>query len=448
MTTAPTAGVSQAGLDAYWMPFTSNRRYKQAPRLFSGASGMHYFTPEGRRVLDSAAGLWCVNAGHCHPRISEAIARQARELDYAPSFQLGHPAAFALAERITALAPAGIDHVFFTNSGSEAVDTALKIALAYHHACGNAGRVRLIGRERGYHGVGFGGISVGGIGSHRQPFGNLLASVDHLPHTYDRSRSAHTVGQPAWGAHLADALTDIVQLHGAQSIAAVIVEPVAGSTGVLVPPLGYLQRLREICDQHGILLIFDEVITAFGRLGRGFGADYFGVVPDMITCAKGMTNGAAPMGAVLVSGKVHQALMQGGPDRIELPHGYTYSGHPLACAAGLATLDVYAEEGLFERAAALEQGFGEAAHALKGSPGVLDIRSIGLLAAIDLEPIPGKPGRRAYECHLACLERGVMVRSTGDSMVVSPPLIAEQGHIEEMFGVLGDVLRQMGQSPG
>lgn len=433
-------GVTQAGLDAYWMPFTSNRRYKQAPRLFSSASGMHYFTPDGRRVLDSAAGLWCVNAGHCHPRITEAISRQARELDYAPSFQLGHPIAFEFAERLTSLAPEGIDHVFFTNSGSEAVDTALKIALAYHRAKGESGRVRLIGRERGYHGVGFGGISVGGIGGHRAPFGNLLASVDHLPHTYDRAKTAYSAGQPGWGAHLAGALTSLVQLHGAGSIAAVIVEPVAGSTGVLIPPLGYLQRLRDICDQYDILLIFDEVITAFGRLGRGFGADYFGVMPDLITCAKGMTNGAAPMGAVLASAKVHDALMQGPIDSIELPHGYTYSGHPLACAAGLATLDVYADEGLFERAAALEPYFQDAAHALKGTPGVLDIRNIGLLAAVDLEPVPGKPGRRAYECHLRCMEHGVMVRSTGDSMVLSPPLTVEKVQIDEMFSVLKDAV--------
>lgn len=432
---------TQAGLDAYWMPFTSNRRFKQAPHLFDRASGMYYFTADGRKVLDSAAGLWCVNAGHCHPHIVEAIGRQARELDYAPSFQVGHPLAFEFAERLTALAPAGIDHVFFTNSGSEAVDTALKIALAYQRARGEPGRVRLIGRERAYHGVGFGGISVGGIASHRLPFGNLLASVDHLPHTYDRSQTAFTPGQPQWGAHLADALTSLVQLHGAGAIAAVIVEPVSGSTGVLIPPLGYLQRLRAICDEHDIVLIFDEVITAFGRLGRGFGSDYFGVTPDLITCAKGLTNGAAPMGAVLASSKIHDVLMQGPIDKIELPHGYTYSGHPLACAAGLATLDVYADEGLFERAAGLEDYWRDVAHALKGLPGVLDIRTIGLLAAIDLEPIPGKPGRRAYECHSRCLEAGVMVRSTGDSMVLSPPLTVEKAQIDEMFGVVAEALK-------
>lgn len=431
----------QMKLDAFWMPFTSNRRFKQAPHLFSSARGMHYFTPDGRKVLDSAAGLWCVNAGHCHPHIVEAIARQAAELDYAPSFQLGHPRAFEFAGRLAAMAPTGIEHVFFTNSGSEAVDTALKIALAYQRARGEAGRVRLIGRQRAYHGVGFGGISVGGIAGHRLPFGNLLASVDHLPHTYDRSQSAYTPGQPEWGAHLADSLTDLVQLHGAGAIAAVIVEPVSGSTGVLIPPVGYLQRLRAICDEHDIVLIFDEVITAFGRLGRGFGSDYFGVTPDLITCAKGMTNGAVPMGAVLASTRIHDTLMQGPIDKIELSHGYTYSGHPLAAAAGLATLDVYEQEGLFERAAGLEQYFSDAAHAMKGLPGVLDIRSIGLLAAIDLEPIPGKPSRRAYECHSRCLEAGVMVRSTGDSMVLSPPLTVEKSQIDEMFGVVADALK-------
>lgn len=432
--------INQAGLDAYWMPFTSNRRFKQDPKIFTGASGMYYSTADGKQVLDSAAGLWCVNAGHCNPRIVEAIARQAGELDYAPSFQLGHPLAFELAERITSLAPQGLDHVFFTNSGSEAVDTALKIALGYHRARGEAGRTRFVGRERGYHGVGFGGISVGGIGGHRAPFGNLLSKVDHLPHTYNRTESAYSRGLPSWGGHLADSLIDLVQLHGADSIAAVIVEPIAGSTGVLLPPSGYLKRLRELCDRYGILLIFDEVITAFGRIGAGFAADYFDVTPDLITCAKGMTNGAVPMGAVLVSSKVHQALMQGDTDKIELPHGYTYSGHPLACAAGLATLDVYKDEGLFERAADLAPYFEDAAHSIAGAGGVVDIRSIGLLAAIDLDPIPGKPGRRAYECHLKCLERGVMVRSTGDSMVVSPPLIAEKHHIDEIFGTLASVV--------
>jgi beta-alanine--pyruvate transaminase len=430
-------------LDAYWMPFTSNRRYKQNPRIFNSASGMYYFSADGKKILDSAAGLWCVNAGHCRPEISEAIARQARELDYAPSFQLGHPLAFEFANRLKALAPANIDHVFFTNSGSEAVDTALKMALAYHKAKGQPGRVRLIGRERAYHGVSFGGVSVGGVVGHRRPFGNLLHSVDHLPHTYNREQAAYSKGLPNWGAHLADELLNIIQLHDASTIAAVIVEPVAGSTGVLVPPAGYLQRLREICDQYGILLIFDEVITAFGRLGRGFASDYFGVTPDLITCAKGMTNGAVPMGAVLARDMVYQAFMQGPIDSIEFPHGYTYSGHPLACAAGIATLDVYEQDGLFERAATLETYWQDAAHNLRGSPHVVDIRNLGLLAAVELEPIAGKPGRRAYECHLKCLERGVMIRSTGDTMVLSPPLIVARPEIDQMFDVLSDVLDSM-----
>jgi beta-alanine--pyruvate transaminase len=447
--TAPTAqpnpGVAEntatkAGLDAYWMPFTSNRRFKTAPILFSAAQGMYYFTPSGEKILDAMAGLWCVNAGHGHAHITQAIARSAAELDYAPSFQYGHPLAFELAERLTALAPAGIEHAFFTNSGSEAVDTALKIALAYHHAQGHGGRTRLIGRERAYHGVGFGGISVGGIAGHRKPFGNLLASVDHLPHTYDRAQTAFTPGQPGWGAHLAEDLIRLVQLHDASTIAAVIVEPVAGSTGVLIPPPGYLRRLREICDQYGILLIFDEVITAFGRLGRAFASDYFEVVPDMITCAKGLTNGAVPMGAVLVKDFVHDALMQGPVASIELPHGYTYSGHPLACAAGLATLDVYAKEGLFERAAQIAAYFQQAVHSLQGLPHVVDIRSIGLMAAVDFASVAGKPGQRAYACHRGCLEHGVAIRMAGDGIVLSPPLIIEKAQIDEIVAVLARVI--------
>jgi beta-alanine--pyruvate transaminase len=425
------------------MPFTSNRRFKSAPILFTAARGMYYFNASGQKFLDAMAGLWCVNAGHGHPHIVQAIARQAAELDYAPSFQYGHPRAFELAERIAALAPAGLDHVFFTNSGSEAVDTALKIALAYHHAQGNAGRTRLIGRERDYHGVGFGGISIGGIASHRKPFGNLLASVDHLPHTYDRTRTAFTPGQPDWGAHLAEDLLRLVQLHDASTIAAVIVEPVAGSTGVLIPPPGYLRRLREICDQHGILLIFDEVITAFGRLTRAFAADYFDVVPDLITCAKGLTNGAVAMGAVLVKDFVHDALMQGPIASIELPHGYTYSGHPLACAAGLATLDVYAQEGLFERAAASVPLFQQAVHSLKGLPHIVDIRSIGLMAAVEFDNVAGKPGQRAYACHRACLENGIAIRMAGNSIVLSPPLIIDRAQIEEIASVLAKVIAKL-----
>ena len=432
-----------AGTRAYWMPFTANRRFKRDPILFDRAQGMHYYTPSGEKVIDAMAGLWCVNAGHAHPHIVEAIVQQAAELDYAPSFQYGHPRAFELAERLAALAPQGIDRVFFTNSGSEAVDTALKIALAYHHAQGQAGRTRLIGRERAYHGVGFGGISVGGHPAHRKPFGNLLASVDHLSHTYNRAQTAFTRGEPAWGAHLADDLVRLVQLHDASTIAAVIVEPVAGSTGVLIPPPGYLRRLREICDQYGILLIFDEVITGFGRLGRAFGADYFGVVPDMITCAKGLTNGCVPMGAVLVRDGVHDALMQGPVSAIELPHGYTYSGHPLACAAALATLDVYADDGLFAHAAAIAPAFAEAVHSLEGLPHVVDIRCIGLMAAIDFEPVPGRPGQRSYACHRACLDAGVAIRMAGDGIVLSPPLIIEREHIERIAAVLRQAIAKL-----
>jgi beta-alanine--pyruvate transaminase len=442
MNTSPSNALSAAaeGMRAYWMPFTSNRRFKHDPLLFERAQGMYYYTPSGAKVLDAMAGLWCVQAGHAHPRIVQAIAAQASELDYAPSFQYGHPRAFELAERVVELAPKGIEQVFFTNSGSEAVDTALKIALAWHHARGQAGRTRLIGRERGYHGVGFGGISVGGHGIHRKPFGNLLASVDHLPHTYDRAKTAFTRGEPVWGAHLADDLLRLVQLHDASTIAAVIVEPVAGSTGVLIPPVGYLRRLREICDQHGILLIFDEVITGFGRLGRAFAADYFDVVPDMITCAKGLTNGCVPMGAVLVRGNIHEALMQGPPAAIELPHGYTYSGHPLACAAGLATLDVYASEGLFARAAAIAPAFAQAVHSLQGLPHIADIRCIGLMAAIDFEPVPGQPGRRPYDCYRACFDQGVAVRLANEGIVLSPPLIIEQGHIDQIVAALRRVI--------
>jgi len=435
---------TQSQLDAYWMPFTSNRRFKQNPIILAGASGMHYQLADGTRLLDGTAGLWCVNAGHCHPRITEAIRAQAGALDYAPSFQMGHHGAFEFAERLKDMAPADLNHVFFTNSGSESVDTALKIALAYHRARGEGGRVRLIGRERGYHGVGFGGISVGGHAGHRKAFGNLLQSVDHIGHTYDKSQMAFSRGQPDWGVHMAEELARKIALHDASTIAAVIVEPVAGSTGVLVPPRGYLERLRAICDQHGILLIFDEVITAFGRLTTGFGADYFGVHPDIVTTAKGLTNGAVPMGAVLVRDHVHDALMQGPPESIEFAHGYTYSGHPLACAAGLATLDVYRDEAVFARAAAIAPYWEQAAHSLKGLRHVADIRNIGVLAAIELDGVPGKPGKRAYECHLKCLERGVMVRAAGDSVVLSPPLIIERAQVDELFGCIAEVLPTLG----
>ncbi|WP_338881315.1 aspartate aminotransferase family protein [Achromobacter veterisilvae] len=427
--------------EAYWMPFTANRRYKRAPVLFTAAEGMHYIRPDGRRVLDGIAGLWCVNAGHRRPEIVDAIARTAHELDYAPSFQMSHPLAFELAEALRQEAPPGFSNVFFSNSGSEAVDTALKIALGYHRARGQGQRVRLIGRERSYHGVGFGGLSVSGIAGHRKPFGNLLPYVDHLPHTYDRNQMAYTRGQPDWGAHLADTLERIVALHDASTIAAVIVEPVAGSTGVLVPPKGYLQKLRQICDAHGILLIFDEVICAFGRIDGAFASPHFGVTPDIITSAKGLTNGAIPMGATLVQRHVHDAFMQGPDSAIELSHGYTYSGHPVACAAGLATLDICRREGLFQRSRELWRYWEDAAHSLKGLPHVVDIRNIGLLAAIELAPLDGKPGQRAYAAHQACLERGCLIRSAGDTMLLSPPLIIERAQIDELFSVLSDVLR-------
>jgi len=415
------------------MPFTANRAFKARPRMVVGAEGMHYRTSDGRQVIDGASGMWCTNAGHNRMPITEAIRAQALEMDYAPAFQFGQPKAFELAGRLAALAPEGLDHVFFCNSGSEAVDTALKIALAYHQVTGNAARTRLIGRERGYHGVGFGGISVGGIANNRRMFGTLLAGTDHLPTTYDRAHQAFAKGEPDWGAHLADELEKIVGLHGAGTIAAVIVEPMAGSTGVIASPKGYLQRLRAICDTHAILLIFDEVITGFGRLGHAFAAERYGVVPDMITFAKGVTNGAVPMGGVLVAGDIHDAFMQGPEHIIELFHGYTYSAHPLACAAGLAALDLYRDEKLFEAARALESDFGDAVMALRDAPGVLDIRTIGLTAGIDLAPKDGAPGLRG----LGALEHafhheGLMIRAVGDTLALTPPLIISKPQIHEI----------------
>jgi beta-alanine--pyruvate transaminase len=429
-------------LAAFWVPFTPNRAFKRSPRLIARAKDMHYYTPEGRAVLDGTAGLWCTNAGHNRAPIVEAIQRQAAELDYAPAFQFAHPKAFELASRIAALAPGDLDHVFFTNSGSEAVDTALKIALAYHHARGQGGRTRLIGRERGYHGVGFGGISVGGIVANRRYFGSLLAGVDHLPHTYNREQQAFTRGEPEWGGHLADELERIVALHDASTIAAVIVEPMAGSTGVLPAPKGYLQRLRQICDKYGILLIFDEVITGFGRLGHAFAAERYGVVPDMITVAKGVTSGAVPMGGVIMRNHVHDAFMTGPEHVIELFHGYTYSAHPLACAAGLATLDLYREERLFERAKGLEPKWADAAMALKGLPNVLDIRAIGLVAGIDLASRPDAVGKRAYEVMEKSFHtESAMVRITGDTLALSPPLVISESQIGELFDKIGRAIR-------
>jgi beta-alanine--pyruvate transaminase len=430
-------------LDAFWMPFTANRQFKQKPRMLVAAKDMHYRSQDGRAILDGTAGLWCCNAGHSRPRINEAIAKQAVELDYAPAFQMGHPKAFELASRLTALAPAGFDQVFFTNSGSEAVDTALKIALAYHRARGEGGRTRLIGRERGYHGVGFGGISVGGIVNNRKFFGSLLTGVDHMRHTHDLARNAWSRGMPEHGAELADDLERICALHDPSTIAAVIVEPLAGSTGVLLPPKGYLQRLRQICDKHGILLIFDEVITGFGRLGQPFGADYFGVIPDMMTTAKGITNGVIPMGAVFCQGRVYDAFMSGPDHMIELFHGYTYSGSPVACAASLATLDTYKEEGLLTRAAELAQHWEDAVHSLKGLPHVIDTRNLGLIAGIELEPIAGQPTRRAFSIFLDAFENeDILIRTTGDIIALSPPLIIEKNHIDELFGRLATCIRR------
>jgi beta-alanine--pyruvate transaminase len=429
-------------LDAYWVPFTPNRAFKRAPRIVVGAKDMHYFTSDGRTVLDGAAGMWCCNAGHNRDPIIAAIQQQAAELDYAAAFQFSHPKAFELASRLVALAPPHLAHVFFCNSGSEAVDTALKIALAYHNLRGQGSRTRLIGREKGYHGVGFGGISVGGIVSNRKFFGSLLAGVDHLPHTYNREQQAFTKGEPDWGAHLADELERLVQLHDPATIAAVIVEPMSGSAGVLPAPKGYLPRLRAICDKYNILLIFDEVITAFGRLGHAFAAERYGVEPDMITFAKGATNGAAPMGGVLVRKDIYDTFMQGPEHVIELFHGYTYSAHPLACAAGLATLDVYRDEGVFERAKALEPVWADAVMSLKGAPGVLDIRTVGMVAGIDLAPRPDAPGKRAYDALVAGFhDHDLMMRITGDTIALTPPLVISEAQIAEMIDKVGKVIR-------
>jgi beta-alanine--pyruvate transaminase len=427
-------------LRAFWMPFTPNRQFKQAPRMIVAADGMHYTAADGRRILDGTAGLWCVNAGHKRPRITEAIRAQVDELDFAPAFQFSHPRAFELANRIIDIAPTGIEHVFYTNSGSESVETALKMALAYQRAIGQGSRTRLIGRERGYHGVNFGGISVGGIVANRKQFGAMLAGVDHIRHTH-LPQNAFTRGEPDTGADLADDLERLVALHDASTIAAVIVEPMAGSTGVLPPPKGYLQRLREITQKHGILLIFDEVITGFGRLGTPFAAQYFGVTPDIMTTAKGLTNATVPMGAVLTTAAIHDAFMTGPDHVIELFHGYTYSAHPMACAAGLATLETYREEGLFQRAADLAPYLADAVHALKGLPNVADIRNLGFVGAVELAPRPGEPGKRGFETMVKCFEKGVMVRVTGDILAMSPPLIASRADVDQLVGTLADVIR-------
>ena len=430
-------------LNAFWMPFTANRQFKKAPRMFVAAKDMHYTTSDGRQVLDGTAGLWCCNAGHCRPKITEAIQKQAAELDYAPAFQMGHPIAFELANRLIDIAPQGIEHVFYTNSGSESVETALKLAIGYHRARGDGARTRLIGRERGYHGVNFGGISVGGIVTNRKMFGTLLTGVDHMPHTHLPQLNAFTKGQPEHGANLADELERIVALHGAETIAAVIVEPMAGSTGVLMPPKGYLEKLRAITKKHGILLIFDEVITGFGRLGSAFASQHFDVLPDMMTTAKGLTNGVIPMGAVLTTAEVHDAFMNGPEHMIELFHGYTYSGNPIASAAGIATLETYKEEGLFQRANDLAPYWEEALHSLRGLPHVIDIRNMGLIGAVELEPIAGEPTKRAFTAFLNAYDKGILIRTTGDIIAMSPPLIISKSEIDELIGKLGDVLKSL-----
>ena len=440
-TPAAPESLSRGDLEAYWMPFTANRQFKSKPRILAKASGMHYWTPEGRQILDAVAGLWCVNAGHGRKEISQAVAAQLETMDYAPPFQMGHPPAFALANAVVKIAPPGLDHVFFTNSGSESVDTALKIALAYHRVRGEATRTKLIGRERGYHGVGFGGISVGGISPNRKMWSaSMVPGVDHLSHTHDLAKNAFSRGEPEHGANLADELERLVTLHDASTIAAVIIEPIAGSTGVLISPKGYLKRIREICDKHGILLIFDEVITGFGRTGSPFAAQEFGVTPDIITGAKGLTNGSVPMGCVLVKKGIYEAFMQG-PDGIELFHGYTYSAHPTACAAGLATLDIYEREGLLTRAKTLARYWEDAAHSLKGLPHVIDIRNYGLILGLELASIPGKVGARAFEVYTKCFERGLLVRQTGDILALSPPLIIERPQIDQIFAILTEVLK-------
>ena len=436
---------SELSLEQLWMPFTANRAFKRAPRLLASASGMYYTSVDGRRVLDGTAGLWCVNAGHCREPIVRAVQQAAATLDFAPGFQMGHPYSFALAERVSRMLPGDLDHVFFANSGSEAVDSALKIAMAYFQARGEPQRARFVGRLRGYHGVGFGGISVGGIETNRRAYAaQLLPQVDHLPHTHDLSRNAFCRGQPAHGAELADDLERIVRERGADTIAAVIVEPMAGSTGVLIPPQGYLTRLREICDRHGILLIFDEVITGFGRLGAPFAADYFGVMPDLMTVAKGLTNAAVPMGAVFVTGTIYDTVVNSTPSGIELFHGYTYSGHPLAAAAGLATLELYETEGLFDRAAELAPYWEDALHSLRGHPHVIDIRNLGLVGGIELEPRAGAAGTRGFDVFVDCFTRGALIRVTGDIIALSPPLIIERQQIDSLIGMVGEAIKKAG----
>ena len=431
-------------LEPYWVPFTANRAFKKRPRIFAGAKGMHYFKPDGTKVIDATSGLFCVNAGHCREPIVKAIQEMAAKLDYAPAFQYGHPKVFELASRLSLLAPGDLDYAFFSNSGSEAVDTALKIAVAYHRLRGQGTRTRFIGRERSYHGVNVGGMSVGGVAANRKAYsGMLIPGVDHLRHTHDPSRNAFSRGQPDLGAELADELESrIIPLHDASNIAALIVDPVAASGGVLVPPRGYLERLRDICTRHGILLIFDEVITGWGRLGATFAAQHFGIKPDLITFAKGITSGAVPLGGVLVRDSIYQTFMGSQAAGMEFFHGYTYSGHPLACAAALGALDTYEEENLFQAPQA--KYFEDAVHSLKGLPNVIDCRNLGLIGAIELAPRPGAAGERGYEVFEKCWDRGVFVRPVGDSVAFCPPLIAQKKHLDQMFGTVSEVLKTVG----
>lgn len=429
-------------MDSYWMPFTGNRYFKDNPRVIHRAEGMYCWSHDGRKLLDMVAGLWCCNAGHCDPRIVSAIQEQAADLDYAMAFQLGHPKAFELASKLTNIAPEGIDHAFFVNSGSEAVDTAMKMVLAYHRIKGEGQRIRFIGRERGYHGVGFGGISVGGMSPNRKMFGAMLPGVDHLSHTHNLEHNAFSRGLPSWGEHLADELENIIALHDPSTIAGVIIEPIAGSAGVLLPPKGYLEKIREICTKHGIMLIFDEVICAFGRTGDAFASSRFNVIPDIITTAKGLTSGTVPMGAVLTRNDIYDTFMTGPESAIEFFHGYTYSGHPLAAAAGCATLDAYIEDDMFNRALSLEEKFADALHSLKGEPHVIDIRSLGLIGAVELTPIEGQPTARAINIFRDCYDKGLIIRTTGDTIAFSPPLIVEEQQIEETIETIKTSLRE------
>ncbi|MEO0424809.1 MAG: aspartate aminotransferase family protein [Pseudomonadota bacterium] len=425
----------QFDVNPFWMPFTANRDFKRKPRIITGAKGHHYTGAHGEQIYDFFSGLWTVGVGHCHPKIVEAVQHQVAHLDHGMSFQVGSDRSFQLAAKLTEMAPEGFTRAFFTNSGSESVDTALKIALGFHRCHGNGQRTRLIGRERGYHGVNFGGMSVGGIVANRQMFSaNLMPGVDHMRTTCDLEHTAFSRGQPEWGAHLADDLLRIAKLHGPDTIAAVIVEPAAGSTGILPPPVGYLERLREICTEHGILLIFDEVITGFGRTGASFGAERFGVLPDIITTAKGLTNGVIPMGAVLVREEIYDAFMRGPDAAVELFHGYTYSGHPVAAAAGLATLDVLQEEAIFDQAAALSKPFEELIHSFADLENVIDVRNIGLMGAIELAPRPGAPGARGLEVHKRCfVEEHIAVRNGLDIIQFSPFLNSKVADWERAF---------------